>query len=189
MKNILLAIIAILLATTLGFCIFAYFVSKSNSELKLSNDETTSNSKKKTNKNLDNPDNNDSQIRPTDENSIVNESPTMVEVLTMIDNGQNVAGIIDQEGNTWSQNGDKTVSYTNPQGESYTASLGFRGEIDGTDFNRTYSGGEDSPIEYATEPDPEVIAQLQEEIDNAGLQTELEAKQKELDEYIDSFPK
>lgn len=127
--------------------------------------------------------------QPTEQSTESNEIPEMVDVLRMIDEGKDVNGIFDQEGNTWKQNQDIAVSYTNPQGKSYSSSLNYEGEIDGTDFQPAFYDGEEPEEDvFAEEPDQEVIDELQSEIDNAGLQTEMEAKQKELDDYINSFP-
>ncbi|MGW7811117.1 hypothetical protein [Staphylococcus xylosus] len=125
--------------------------------------------------------------QPTEQSLEPNETPEMVDVLRMIDAGKNVNGIVDQEGNTWTMNPGIAVGYTNPEGEKYSTGLGYKGEIDALDFNKDYDP-EDEEIEFAEEPDQEVIDELQSEIDNAGLQTEMEAKQKELDDYINSFP-
>jgi len=189
MKNILLTIIAILLASALGFGVFAYFDMKDNSEESRNSTSAKSEGKNgKTSKKI--VDDSDSQQEDNQNNNSEAEqeaTPEMVDVLRMIDAGKNVNGIVDQEGNTWTMNPGIAVGYTNPEGERYSSGLNYKGDIDGTDFNKDYDP-DDEEIEYAEEPDPEVIAELQEEIDNAGLQTEMEAKQKELDNYINSFP-
>lgn len=189
MKNILLTIIAILLASGLGFGVFAYFDMKDNSEESRKSTSAKSEGKNgKTSKKI--VDDSDSQQEDNQNNNSEAEqeaTPEMVDVLRMIDAGKNVNGIVDQEGNTWTMNPGIAVGYTNPEGEKYTTSLSYKGELDGTDFDKSYDP-DDEEIEYAEEPDPEVIAEVQEEIDNAGLQTEMEAKQKELDNYINSFP-
>lgn len=118
-----------------------------------------------------------------------NPAPSLDEVMTMVDEGKNVDGVVDQLGNKWSQNGDIAVSYTNPQGESYVASVTQDDGLNGTDFEPAFDGDEEGSIEYAEEPDQEVIDELQSDIDNAGLQTEMEAKQQELDDYISAFDK
>uniref|UniRef100_UPI003BF61B9F hypothetical protein n=1 Tax=Staphylococcus sp. LKG8-2 TaxID=3399689 RepID=UPI003BF61B9F len=176
MKNILLSIIALVLIAALGFGIFVYFDTKDNTDNQKKYSNTKSNKEDESDNESQNNNNNEEQ-----------QTPSMVEVLRMIDNGEDVNGIVDQEGNSWTMNPGIAVGYTNPKGEKYSSSLNYKGDIDGTDFNKDYDP-EDEEIEYAEEPDPEVIAELQEEIDNAGLQTELEAKQKELDDYINSFP-
>lgn len=135
-----------------------------------------------------NNDNQEVSATQGEQSTDANETPEMVDVLRMIDAGKNVNGIVDQEGNTWKQNQDIAVSYTNPQGESFSSSLTYEGGIDGTDFSPSFDGEQEGSIEYAEEPDQDVIDDLQSEIDNAGLQTEMEAKQKELDDYINSFP-
>ena len=176
MKNILLSIIALVLIAALGFGIFVYFDTKDNTDNQKKYSNTKSNKEDESDNESQNNNNNEEQ-----------QTPSMVEVLRMIDNGEDVNGIVDQEGNSWTMNPGIAVGYTNPKGEKYSSSLNYKGDIDGTDFNKDYDP-EDEEIEYAEELDPEVIAELQEEIDNAGLQTELEAKQKELDDYINSFP-
>lgn len=176
MKNILLSIIALVLIAALGFGIFVYFDTKDNTDNQKKYSNTKSNKEDESDNESQNNNNNEEQ-----------QTPSMVEVLRMIDNGEDVNGIVDQERNSWTMNPGIAVGYTNPKGEKYSSSLNYKGDIDGTDFNKDYDP-EDEEIEYAEEPDPEVIAELQEEIDNAGLQTELEAKQKELDDYINSFP-
>lgn len=176
MKNILLSIIALVLIAALGFGIFVYFDTKDNTDNQKKYSNTKSNKEDESDNESQNNNNNEEQ-----------QTPSMVEVLRMIDNGEDVNSIVDQEGNSWTMNPGIAVGYTNPKGEKYSSSLNYKGDIDGTDFNKDYDP-EDEEIEYAEEPDPEIIAELQEEIDNAGLQTELEAKQKELDDYINSFP-
>ncbi|MFL1422780.1 hypothetical protein [Staphylococcus ureilyticus] len=189
MKNILLSIIALVLAASLGFGIFVYFDTRDNTNnqknhlTKESNKDDGDNSKEKNNSTKN--ENND-EVQSNNENE-EQKTPSMVEVLHMIDNGEDVNGIVDKEGNTWTMNPGIAVGYTNPEGERYSSGLNYKGDIDGTDFNKDYDP-EDEEIEYAEKPDPEVIAELQDEIDNAGLQTEMEAKQKELDDYINSFP-
>lgn len=186
MRNFLLTVIALVLVTSLGFGIFVYFDTKDNANNQKNYSNTKSNKKDDDNKEKNDSTQNESD-NETQSNNEEQQTPSMVDVLYMIDNGKDVNGIVDQEGNTWSQNGDKVVSYTNPEGEVYSTGLNYSGEIDATDFNKDYDP-DDEEIEYAEEPDPEVIAELQDEIDNAGLQTERDAKQKELDDYINSFP-
>lgn len=128
-----------------------------------------------------------SQQQPQEGTDKGQDAPSLDEVMAMVDEGKNVDGVVDQLGNTWSQNGDIAVSYTNPQGESYVASVTQDDGLNGTDFEPAFDGDEEGSIEYAEEPDQEVIDELQSEIDNAGLQTEMEAKQKELDDYINAF--
>ncbi|MEN1895685.1 hypothetical protein [Staphylococcus nepalensis] len=189
MKNILLSLIALILIAALGFGIFVYFDTKDNTDNQKKYSNTKSNKEDDSNdegKNGNTEDESDNESQNNNNNE-EQQTPSMVEVLRMIDNGEDVNGIVDQEGNSWTMNPGIAVGYTNPKGEKYSSSLNYKGDIDGTDFNKDYDP-EDEEIEYAEEPDPEVIAELQEEIDNAGLQTELEAKQKELDDYINSFP-
>lgn len=188
MKNILLTIITLLLAGALGFGVFAYFDMKDNNEEIDKNTSTKHKDEKEKSSNTT--DNSNSQQEVNQKNNSKSEqetTPEMVDVLRMIDEGKNVNGIVDQEGNTWTMNPGIAVGYTNPEGEEYTTGLGYKGELDGTDFDKSHDP-DDEEIEYAEEPDPEVVAELQYEIDNAGLQTEMEAKQKELDDYINSFP-
>lgn len=188
MKNVLLSIIAVVLLGALGFGIFAYFDTRDNMQEAQKNTETELQSKedKKVAEKLEEPQEGQSSEVSVQEED--NQTPSMVEVLRMIDSGEDVNGVVDQEGNTWAQNGDKAVNYTNPAGEKYSSSLSYEGAIDGTDFSPAYEAGDEPEGIFAEEPDPEVVEQLQSEIDNAGLQTELEAKQKELDDYLSSFP-
>ncbi|MFQ3843255.1 hypothetical protein AABD41_01250 [Staphylococcus pseudoxylosus] len=182
MKNILLTIIALLLAGSLGFGIYVYFDTRDNAKESESSKGIHKNSKndKSSNQDIKKDERESYEEKPT-------TTPEMVDVLRMIDAGKNVDGIVDQEGNTWKQNQDIAVSYTNPQGQSYSSSLTYDGEIDGTDFVPAYDEDETPEGIFAEEPDQDIIDELQEEIDNAGLQTEMETKQKELDDYINSF--
>lgn len=186
LKNVLLTIIALVLLGGLGFGIFAYFDTKNNLETKNENEKLQTKDKKDTDKS-NNDISSDSKGNNNNESSTGNEAPSLDEMIAMINEGKDVNGIVDKLGNKWSTNPGISVTYTNPQGESYTAGTGGSSDISGADFNRSYDEN-DSPIEYAEEPDPEVIKELQNEIDNAGLQSEMEAKQKELDDYINSFP-
>lgn len=188
MKNVLLTIIAVALIGALGFGIFAYFDTRDNVKELSSNKVTQQNKKGESSTEQSTAKSNDSnqsseQSNTTEENT----TPEMVDVLNMIDEGKDVNGIVDQEGNTWSMNPGKAVSYVNPKGEEYIASLNYTGEIDGIDFKLSNEGVEGDNSQGELYPDSKVVDKLQSEIDNAGLQTEMEQKQKELDDYLDSF--
>ncbi|PTE46830.1 hypothetical protein BUY75_02500 [Staphylococcus epidermidis] len=177
MKNILLAIIALVLVAALGFGVFAYFDTKDNVK-DLQGNKTETQSKDKENK-----------TTTEESNSSEGKTPTFDEVLQMAENGESVAGIVDQEGNTWSENPGKTVSYTTPSGDKFVASTSHNFGISKEDFDPTGEPPEDEVVndDEASEPDPEVVAQLEEDIANAGLQTEYDQKKRDLQNYLDSF--
>lgn len=178
MKNILLTVIAIVLIGALGFGVFAYFDTRDSvKNLQGSSNNKTEQQSQKHEKQT-------TEQKGTESNS---DTPSMDEVMAMVDEGKDVNGIVDELGNTWSMNPGKAVTYTNPRGESFTAGITQPDGLDGTDFDPSYDEGEEPEGMFAEEPDQEVIDELQSEIDNAGLQTEMEAKQKELDDYINSF--
>ena len=188
MKNILLSVIAIVLIGALGFGVFVYFDTRDNVKELSSNKVTQQNKKGESSTEQPTAKSNDNNQSSEQSNTAEeNTTPEMVDVLNMIDEGKDVNGIVDQEGNTWSMNPGKAVTYTNPRGESFTAGITQPDGLDGTDFDPSYDEGEEPEGMFAEEPDQEVIDELQSEIDNAGLQTEMEAKQKELDDYINSF--
>lgn len=188
MKNVLLTVIAVVLIGALGFGIFAYFDTRDNVK-ELSSNKVAQQDKKEESS-TEQPTEKDSDNQQSSEKSTTTEentTPEMVDVLSMIDAGENVDGIVDQEGNTWTMNPGKAVSYVNPKGEEYIASLNYTGEIDGIDFELSNEGVEGESSQGELYPDSKVVDKLQSEIDNAGLQTEMEQKQKELDDYLESF--
>lgn len=190
MKNILLTVIAVVLIGALGFGVFAYFDTRDNVK-ELSSNKVSQQDKKEdssTEQPTEQPTDKGSQQSSEQSNTTEeNTTPEMVDVLNMIDAGENVDGIVDQEGNTWTMNPGKAVSYVNPKGEEYIASLNYTGEIDGIDFELSNEGVEGESSQGELYPDSKVVDKLQSEIDNAGLQTEMEQKQKELDDYLESF--
>lgn len=190
MKNVLLTVIAVVLIGALGFGVFAYFDTRDNVK-ELSSNKVAQQDKKEessTEQPTEQPTDKSSQQSSEQSNTTEeNTTPEMVDVLNMIDAGENVDGIIDQEGNTWTMNPGKAVSYVNPKGEEYIASLNYTGEIDGIDFELSNEGVEGESSQGELYPDSKVVDRLQSEIDNAGLQTEMEQKQKELDDYLESF--
>lgn len=188
MKNILLSVIAVVLIGALGFGVFVYFDTRDNVKELSSNKVTQQNKKGESSTEQSTAKSNDSnQISEQSNTTEENTTPEMVDVLNMIDEGKDVNGIVDREGNTWSMNPGKAVSYVNPEGEEYIASLNYTGEIDGIDFKLSNEGVEGDNSQGELYPDSKVVDKLQSEIDNAGLQTEMEQKQKELDDYLDSF--
>lgn len=188
MKNVLLTVIAVVLIGALGFGVFAYFDTRDNVKELSSNKVAQQDNKEESS--TEQPTEKDSDNQQSSEQSTTTEentTPEMVDVLNMIDAGENVDGIVDQEGNIWTMNPGKAVSYVNPKGEEYIASLNYTGEIDGIDFELSNEGVEGESSQGELYPDSKVVDRLQSEIDNAGLQTEMEQKQKELDDYLESF--
>lgn len=185
MKNVLLTVIAVVLIGALGFGVFAYFDTRDNVK-ELSSNKVAQQDKKEESA-TEEKDNDNQQSSEKSNTTEENTTPEMVDVLNMIDEGKNVDGIVDQEGNTWTMNPGKAVSYVNPKGEEYIASLNYTGEIDGIDFELSNEGVEGESSQGELYPDSKVVDKLQSEIDNAGLQTEMEQKQKELDDYLESF--
>lgn len=186
MKNVLLTVIAVVLIGALGFGVFAYFDTRDNVK-ELSSNKVSQQDKKEDSSTEQPTDKGSQQSSEQSNTTEENTTPEMVDVLNMIDEGKNVNGIVDQEGNTWTMNPGKAVSYVNPKGEEYIASLNYTGEIDGTDFELSNEGVEGESSQGELYPDSKVVDKLQSEIDNAGLQTEMEQKQKELDDYLESF--
>ncbi|BDA81585.1 hypothetical protein [Staphylococcus phage vB_SsapH-Golestan-100] len=188
MKNVLLTIIAVALIGALGFGVFAYFDTRDNVKELSSNKVSQQNKKGESSTEQSTPKGDDNQQSSEQNNTTEeNTTPEMVDVLNMIDEGKDVNGIVDQEGNTWTMNPGKAVSYVNPKGEEYIASLNYTGEIDGIDFKLSNEGVEGDNSQGELYPDSKVVDKLQSEIDNAGLQSEMEAKQRELDDYLESF--
>lgn len=193
MKNVLLTIIAVALIGALGFGIFAYFDTRDNvkelssNKVSQQNKKEDSSSEQSSAKGDDNQQSSEQSNTTEETTTEENTTPEMVDVLNMIDEGKNVNGIVDQEGNTWTMNPGKAVSYVNPKGEEYIASLNYTREIDGTDFELSNEGIEGDNSQGELYPDSKVVDRLQSEIDNAGLQSEMEAKQRELDDYLESF--
>lgn len=199
MKNILLTVIAIVLIGALGFGVFAYFDTRDNVK-NLDNSNKTEQTKNtedaKDTKDTNNQESNEGSTEGNDTSENTDSStPEMVDVLNMVDEGKDVNGTVDAEGNTWFMNPGIAVGYVNPKGEEYSTSMSYKGELDGTDFQLSNEDVEPSSNEPSSSssnqgedyPDPVVVNELKEEIRNAGLQSELDAKKQELADYINSF--